>query len=82
MTEQFVSSDGARLWTIAQGSGVPIVLCKGGPGCCDYLAPVAAMLNDLAQVIRFEARGCGRSDGQPPYTIETCLADLEAIRQH
>ena len=76
MSEQYVNSEGARLWTLAQGSGVPIVLCNGGPGCCDYLAPVAAMLDDLAQVIRFEARGCGRSDRQPPYTIATCLADL------
>jgi proline iminopeptidase len=82
MTELFVSSDGARLWTIAQGNGLPIVLCNGGPGCCDYLAPVAALLDDRAQVIRFEARGCGRSEGVPPYTVATCLADLEAIRQH
>ncbi len=82
MTEQFVNSDGAQLWTISQGRGVPVVLCNGGPGCCDYLAPVAAMLDDLTQVIRFEARGCGRSDQVPPYTVETCLADLEAIRRH
>ena len=81
MTELFVTSDDARLWTIAQGSGIPIVLCNGGPGCCDYLAPVAAMLGDIAQVIRFEARGCGRSDAVPPYPIATCLADLEMIRQ-
>jgi proline iminopeptidase len=82
MTEQFVYSDGVRLWTISEGSGRPVVLCNGGPGCCDYLAPVAAMLDDTAQVIRFEGRGCGRSDPQPPYTVETCLADLEAVRQH
>ena len=82
MTEQFVDSGGAKLWTISAGNGVPIVLCNGGPGCCDYLAPVAAMLDDITQVIRFEARGCGRSDPLPPYTIETCLADLEAVRQH
>jgi proline iminopeptidase len=82
MTEQYVSSEGARLWTISAGSGVPIVLCNGGPGCCDYLAPVAMMLDDLAQVIRFEGRGCGRSNALPPYTIETCLTDLEAVRQH
>jgi proline iminopeptidase len=82
MTEQFVQSGGSRLWTITQGTGNPVVLCSGGPGCCDYLAPVAAMLDDLAQVIRFEGRGCGRSDALPPYTIETCLADLEAVRQH
>jgi len=82
MTEQYVRSEGARLWTIVQGSGMPVVLCNGGPGCCDYLAPVAAMLDDRAQVIRFEARGCGRSDPLPPYTLETCLTDLEAVRQH
>jgi len=82
MTEMFVNSDGARLWTISHGRGIPVVLCNGGPGCCDYLAPVAMMLDDLAQVIRFEARGCGRSDPLPPYTVATCLADLEAIRRH
>jgi proline iminopeptidase len=82
MTEQFVQSGGSRLWTITQGSDIPVVLCSGGPGCCDYLAPIAAMLDDLAQVIRFEGRGCGRSNALPPYTIETCLADLEAVRQH
>jgi proline iminopeptidase len=82
MTEQFVDSQGARLWTILEGSSMPVVLCNGGPGCCDYLAPVAAMLEDTAQVIRFEARGCGRSDPLPPYTVEICLADLEAVRQH
>jgi proline iminopeptidase len=82
VTEQFVVSQGARLWTISEGNGIPVVLCNGGPGCCDYLTPVAAMLEDTAQVIRFEARGCGRSDPLPPYTVETCLADLEAVRQH
>ena len=82
MIEQFVNSEGTRLWTISEGNGIPVVLCNGGPGCCDYLAPVAAMLDDLAQVIRYEARGCGRSDPLPPYTIATCLADMEAIRLH
>ncbi len=82
MTERFVKTDGGRLWTFAQSSGIPLVLCNGGPGCCDYLAPVAAMLDDIAQNIRFEARGCGRSDAVPPYTVATCLADLEAIRQY
>jgi proline iminopeptidase len=82
MTEQFVSSAGTRLWTVTQGSGVASLLCNGGPGCCDYLAPVAALLDDIAQIIRFEARGCGRSDAVPPYTLATSLADLEAIRRH
>ena len=82
MSESFVQSDGVSIWTTRRGEGPPVMLCNGGAGCCDYLAPVGAMLDDLAQVIRFEGRGCGRSDPLPPYTGETCLADLEAIRQH
>jgi proline iminopeptidase len=80
--EHFVVSQGVRIWTIRTGKGYPIVLCNGGAGCCDYLAPVANMLDDIAQVSRFEQRGCGRSEPVPPYDIETCLVDLENIRRH
>jgi proline iminopeptidase len=38
------------------------------------------MIDDIASVIRFEQRGCGRSESVPPYDIETCLFDLEMIR--
>ena len=34
-----VSVPDARLWTIRQGSGPPLVLCHGGPGLYDYLSP-------------------------------------------
>ena len=81
MTETFATRDGIRLWTVAQGTGTPVVMCSGGPGCCDYLGPAAAMLAGMARVIRFDHAGCGRSDPAPPYTVKTCLADLEAIRQ-
>ena len=80
--ERFVLSDGAMLWTVQSGHGFPVMLCNGGPGCCDYLTPVAEMLDDIASVIRFEQRGCGRSDPAPSYDIETCLRDLENIRRH
>jgi proline iminopeptidase len=82
MPESFVIGGGVRLWTTRTGVGYPVMLCNGGPGCCDYLAPVAAMLDDVAQVIRFEQRGCGRSQPAPPYDIETCLKDLESVRAH
>lgn len=88
MSESFVTSEGVSIWTIQTGrtgrtrEGFPFVLCNGGPGCCDYLAPVAAMLDDITQVIRFEQRGCGRSGHAPPYDIETCLADMESVRAH
>ncbi len=81
MAERFVNSDGVRIWTTDSGTGYPVLLCSGGPGCCDYLEPVAAMLDDTAHVIRFEQRGCGRSQLSPSYDIETCLTDLESIRQ-
>lgn len=80
--EQFVISNGVRIWTIQTGQGFPVMLCNGGPGCCDYLEPVAQMVEDIAKVIRFEQRGCGRSDSTPPYDIETCLVDLESIRTY
>jgi proline iminopeptidase len=82
MTETFVTSDSIRLWTVAEGGGPAIVLCNGGPGCCDYLAPVAAMLTGVGTVIRFEPCGCGRSAPASSYSVETSLADLELIRQH
>jgi proline iminopeptidase len=82
MFENFVDSNGVKIWTTGTGEGHPVMLCNGGAGCCDYLAPVAEMLDDMAQVIRFEQRGCGRSQPIPPYDIETCLIDLESIRRH
>jgi proline iminopeptidase len=82
MSESFVVSDGVSIWTTRDGEGYPVMLCNGGAGCCDYLGPVAEMLDDVVQVIRFEQRGCGRSQHAPPYDIETCLADLESVRAH
>lgn len=50
MTEEYVDVGGVRLWTVREGAGVPIILCSGGPGCCDYLELVATMIDDLVQV--------------------------------
>lgn len=80
-TEKFVQSDNVKLWTISEGSGLPLLLCNGGPGLCDYLGDVADMVTDIAQVIRWEQRGCGRSEHDSSYTIEQTLNDMEAIRK-
>lgn len=75
--------DGVRLWTATGGGGrIPVVLCHGGPGLWDYLAPVADLLTDVAPVHRWEQRGCGRSDRAGPYSIGRYLADLEFLRRH
>jgi len=82
MSENFITINGAKIWTVVQGNGVPVLLCLGGPGCADYLGPVAEMINDISRVIRYEQRGCGRSDRIPPYDMDTDLLDIEAIREY
>ncbi len=81
MTEQVRHILDTRLWVCDEGTGPPVVLCSGGPGSGDYLEPVASMVSDLTHVIRFEPRGCGRSDPDGPYDLATSLADLDAIRE-
>ena len=78
--QKFVNSRNSNLWTSESGQGVALLLCNGGPGCCDYLEPVSELIADDARVIRWEQSGCGRSDHNPPYTIDACLADMESIR--
>lgn len=81
MRERLIAVNGVELWVAEQGVGPPVALCNGGWGCSDYLGPVAAMVDDLATVYRWEPRGCGRSSPRGPYDLQTCLADLEALRK-
>ncbi|KUN79567.1 alpha/beta fold hydrolase [Streptomyces griseoruber] len=77
------TDDGVRLWASASGRGAPLVLCHGGPGLWDMFGDVAALLADAATVIRWDQRGCGRSqrcDG--PWTTDRSVADLDAVRRH
>ncbi|MEO8540890.1 MAG: alpha/beta hydrolase [bacterium] len=78
--ESFIDSGALQLWVADEGDGIPIVLSSGGPGCCDYLGPVAELLRPGFRTIRYDARGCGRSSATSDFTLENSLADLEAIR--
>ncbi|MDR1060501.1 MAG: alpha/beta hydrolase [Clostridiales bacterium] len=82
--ENYIRSENAKIWTDISGAKNDrhVVLCNGGPGCCDYLLPVSQMIDDGYNVIRFEQRGCGRSDKDGRYDIMTALSDLEAIRNY
>lgn len=79
---ELVDVPGATLWTASQGDGVPLVLCHGGPGLSDNLGPVAAMVDDVARVHRFDQRGSGRSRSDGPFDVDAMVADLEALRRH
>src|SRR5262245_21064596 len=79
--ERIVLSAGARLWSIISGSGTPCVFLNGGPGCDDYLEPVAQLIDDTCRIVRFEPRGCGRSDWDRKYDLDTLLHDVETVRE-
>jgi proline iminopeptidase len=81
MREGWINVNGAELWAADSEAGYPVFLTPGGPGCCDYLDPVAALVEDTARVIRWEPRGCGQSSQDGPYDLMTTLADMEAIRE-
>ncbi len=73
--------DGSELWTAVSGTGPPVVCLHGGPGLWDYLAPLAALLDDTFTVARFDQRGCGRStDGGGPFTIGQAVDDMDEVR--
>ena len=82
ISERYVSANGVTLWTATQGTGPPVVLCHGGPGIYDYLGPVAAMIEDVATVHRYDQRGCGRSEDVGPYDVATFVEDLDALRAY
>jgi proline iminopeptidase len=72
--------DGSELWTAVAGTGPPVVCLHGGPGLWDYLAPLAALIDNTFTVVRFDQRGCGRSTGGGPFTITQAVDDLEQVR--
>lgn len=78
--ERMEAINGVRLWTARQGSGPPLVLLHGGPGLWDDCDDLAAMVDDLVEVHRYDQRGSGRSEAAPPYDVATFIADLEALR--
>ena len=80
--EQILPIKGVQLWTAVEGEGTPTVLCHGGPGGYDYLAPVADMISDVCRVVRYDQRGSGRSQAVGPYDVSTFVEDLEGLREH
>ena len=55
-------------------------MCHGGPGLWDMASSLAAALAPRLRVIRWDQRGCGRSERRGPYSVARCAADLDAVR--
>lgn len=77
-----VETPGARLAVCDYaGRSEPVVLLHGGPGCPDYLGPVAASLALGHRAVTFDQRGVGRSAAlNGRFGVSDYLGDLEAIR--
>jgi len=75
-----LAEDGCRLWMSASGTGKPLVLCHGGPGLWDMFGTLAPLLAGELRVVRWDQRGCGRSDRRGPYSLARSVADLDAVR--
>jgi proline iminopeptidase len=80
MTEM---DDGTRIRTWTAGPpgapGLPVVMLHGGPGIRDYLAPVAAIVEDLTVVHRYDQRGTGGSPWPGVHTIARHVHDLALL---
>jgi proline-specific peptidase len=82
--ERFVEIPGVRLYTRTVGRGEPLLVLHGGPALShEYLFAGLSPLADVARVVFFDQRGCGRSskptDGR--YDMATMAADVEALRR-
>jgi proline iminopeptidase len=76
-----LSDDGCGLWATEIGDGEPLITCHGGPGLWDMFDGLAAMLAPSVRVIRWDQRGCGRSERRGPYSLARSMADLDAVRR-
>lgn len=79
-------SDGATLWTastrLPRAGAHAMVFVHGGAGMWDYLGPVADMVCDSWNTLRYDQRGCGRSSPDADYRMARSIADLEELRRH
>jgi proline iminopeptidase len=68
------------LWTAETGRGAPLIVCHGGPGLWDMFGSLADSLARDVRVVRWDQRGCGRSERRGPYSVARSVADLDAVR--
>lgn len=80
----FVEAAGARLAVRDfGGAGEVVLFLHGGPGCPDYLFPVAQLLSPRYRCITFDQRGVGASTARRRrFELDDYVADIEAIRTH
>lgn len=81
----FVQINGNRLAVEVLGpDGAPVLIAHhGAPGLGSRAEPRASFgrLADTYRVVVFDARGCGQSEGNGPFSHEQWVADIDGLRQ-
>lgn len=83
MDEGFLDLPSVRLYWRSVGKGPPLLILHGGPALShEYLYSGLAPLQDVARVVFFDQRGCGRSSKprNHSYDMATMAEDVEAVR--
>lgn len=81
MTESMIDlGDGSKVWAEDDGAGPPLVLLHPGVGDSRIWDPIVPALREHYRVIRYDARGYGRSPASTvPFVL---LDDLVAVLDH
>ncbi len=80
MSESMIAVAGGEVWAGEDGDGPPLVLLHPGIGDSRIWDPIRPALTGDYRVIRYDARGFGRSPA--PTTEYTLLDDLVAVLDH
>src|SRR5260221_5174574 len=82
MTVLMLTVDGRTLSYNVSGAGAPIVFVAGLGERGTYWTAQVAAFSSAFQVVTFDHRGVGASEGQPPYKIEQLAADTLPLIDH
>lgn len=64
--------------------GAPVLIAHhggGGIGSLEEPSATFGPLSDVFRVVVFDARGCGRSEGRPPFSHAQWAADVDGLRE-
>jgi aminoacrylate hydrolase len=82
MTVLMITIDGGTLFYNVSGAGPPIVFVAGLGDRGTYWTAQVAAFSSAFQVVTFDHRGVGASEGQPPYKVEQWAADTLRLIDH
>ena len=82
MTVLMITIDGGTLSYNVSGAGAPIVFVAGLGDRSTYWTAQVGAFSSAFQVVTFDHRGVGASEGQPPYKVEQWAADTLRLIDH